>query len=205
MSQNTTEPQGYRLTFAELEMLNGDEAGWPVARSIIGFDTPVDSGIIRGCGLASLLARQYATIENDNVLVADSLIEVAKRLREATKWTGVTVVTQGQVAATLYGLNQSGTGRVYVAGVLPGVIEVLGFTNQTAPVDQLEAIILDDLAIPDVYVTVKAFGIDQNLTIWCHDDQWSLGDATKPDATYVPSTKEDALGSLHDILVAQLG
>ena len=202
MSENT-QVRGFRLTFAELEVLNGDSPKWPRARKVIGFDVPLYQGIIQGCGLASLLAREYAVVKGDDIMVSDSLTEIAGRLLDSTHWVGVTVGNPDGIVSTMYGVNDNSSGRVYIAGVAPGVIEVLPFVDVPTPVEQLEQIIATDLKAGDLTLAIKPEA-GAPMLIRRLSGQWLLGDAANPEAPYVASSQAEVMAKAHDLLVANL-
>jgi len=202
MSQDSVS-HGFRLTFAELEAISGDEPGWPRVRHVLGFDVPLDKTVIQGCGMASLLARGYATVEDQRILMPNPLIEITKRLREGTHWIGVMVITDGAAVSTVYGVNDAGTGRVYTGTVAPGVIEILPFVDTVEPAAQLEEIITSHLAADSVMLAIKPENC-QPMLIRRQGDAWSLGDPSDPSADYTPATKDAVLAQLDEILKANL-
>lgn len=192
-----------RLTYAELEAINGDDPQWPRARKALGFDEPKDKDLVRGCGLSSLLAREFVVTHDKELMMMGTLADAAKRLLDATHWVELTVLRDEDVSPAVYGVADDGTSRILAAVVALGVLGLQPLSDDLTPAEQLEAITRAALDSGDLTVVIRPQDAGA-LLIKHQSDQWLLGTSDDPAGPYAPSTQDDAMARIHDLLAANL-
>jgi hypothetical protein len=135
-------------------------------------------------GVASLLARQLASIEHREVVVDNSVLAFASRLVAPSDAAMISLVHEEEVAGGLFLV--SGQGRTLISLVAPGVLGFAGFGDGEPPSRQLAGLV-QRMVQGDAAYAVISHG-DRTILVAQKAASWSV--ATQPGpAEEIPPTK----------------
>jgi hypothetical protein len=194
-----SEIEGLRLTFAELELLLGDDERWPTARQRLGFEVPETREPVAAAGLASLVARNLAIMQDNAVKVSHDVNVLANRILSAQLWLIMTAVRINGLAVNVYLANELATERVLIGVLAPGVLEVLPLVADQSVSTQVVSIVKEVLEAEDGAVSLQI--VEGSAVIALRQgDQWSLANPEGSPEQYRPVTESEVISAFYNLI-----
>lgn len=128
-----------RFTFAELEFLLRTDERWPSLREALGMSYQPSDGIV-AAGLASLIARELARVDGQDVLVEPSAQVPAAALIADGVLVSLALNVGEQIALSSFKTSDDPAGCILVSLVAAGVFDIRVFVPDAKP-----AVLLADL------------------------------------------------------------
>lgn len=179
-----------RYTFAELEFLLARSEGWPRIRSNLGLSTPESTPDVSAAGLASLLVRGLAAVEEGEVKVRGDVTELAGRLAESGLIVTLSRLQEGLAAGGAYLSTGDGSRRALASIIMPGVLELRPLSADQPAADQLAQVVVGVLEVDPSIVLLHRVDIEsQPLIIANEPDGWKMGEGYLDQVVMAPATR----------------
>ncbi|MDI9627957.1 MAG: hypothetical protein QM286_05370 [Acidobacteriota bacterium] len=159
----------YKYTFAELEFLLGDRAGWPQGRQLLGLKPESAEGV-RMAGAASLLVRGLAKVEGADIVVDPAVMVPALVLASGGEVFGLALSRHERLALSSLVITREPAGRILVSPDLPGIFELRPLSVDVEPLAMLTEISLG--VVGEMGMLAIGHG-DTVLQIQHQDGTWS--------------------------------
>lgn len=180
-----------RLTTAELEFLLGGEKQWPVQREAMGL-SPELADTVRPFGASSLVARELARVDGDDLIVDDEVVSAAIRITRAADQWALASAEGNDLSLATFLTGDEGRDRTLVSAVAPGVYRIDPLRAEGDVSEQIADMVLEMAESGERVVTVGYAEVVEQVR--CVDGTWSSKDA--PDAPFLPITRAGLRESL---------
>lgn len=158
-----------KLTFAELDFVLGSDPGWETQRASYGFANAV-SEVTRAAGAASLIARDLAVVDGDDIVVHERVVELTQRLIQPGTPISMVLVEGSTISGATLMLRPEA--RTLISAVAPGVVDIKPLTTDLDELDQLVELCQGLMTPADGVLAVSGNG--RTLQLGHEGDSWSV-------------------------------
>lgn len=186
------------MTFAELDFILQDSDTWPQVRLMHGL-TYEASDAIATAGLASLLARDLATVEGEDIVVDPQVSGCATAFGVGGEQIALVLVANDIPIASVLQVNPEKSVRLLISAAGPGVFELQALRDDNPLGELLFKIICEVVSQGDNI----AIGYGDSVLQIAHT---SAGWATRTDVeAELEQVDEARLRAAIDVYVQQVG
>lgn len=182
-------------TFAELDFILQDDPNWVVTRRQLGLTYESSEGI-RTAGAASLLARDLASVDGDDIAIPPEVSVPAQALARGGIQLVLAMADADQTAMSMLQFVPSEGPRVLFSPKAPGVFDLRLLSTELTKVELLVRLVVD--VTPPGTTMGIAYG-EAIVQVVRTDSGW----ATRTDESEQPQACDEK--GLHDQIAAVFG
>ncbi len=184
------------FTFAELTALAQHHEGWEALRDLLSI--PVSDETVAFAGASSLLMRELAQLEDENLMVRSDVAELISRLMQPGHVINIAKVDPSGLSVSVALLPDDASNTFLVSLVKPGVYDLRILNPTDNPGQQLRDFVLAVAGENKSSLVIGSKDRPHEIQIGHDEGSWSLGLAGESPETHPKTNDVEAVGKVLD-------